>query len=268
MEPERPTPQATAREPRAQSSIGLSTTPGLETRQGPDLETTHPAVLSASQPTEVGTPAVPRRRSGRLPVVAEWVTAGAAIAALVLSVVTWRELKKEPATTVSLPKLVRLAEHSDGFTLTIQPTFTVLTRTDVTSVLSDVQLRVIPKNGVSPSFRWVDVAEFSMDTQTRVPVWSYLADPAAIVITQDAPYAKHLRFVSDESLPSGLWSMTLVAVREQQSSLERDFCVDLTSAAVKQMHESAGGDFILRNDRPVTVLGSLPRVPEDGCYRL
>jgi hypothetical protein len=193
----------------------------------------------------------------RLSRILEVVTAVIALGAFLLSVYNWIEANQTPQLNVAMPKLVRLTQHSDGYTLAIQPTFAVIKKSDATNVVSSVRLEVESKGDVSPHFRWIDVVRYiDSDSQTHVPRWQYLADPAPIVVTLDRPRNDHLRFASAQPLPAGTWTMRLIVERVGQKPLEQSFCLSLTKIDVQSMRDHVGSYYVFRNDWKIDELGA------------
>lgn len=217
--------------------------------------------------------AVPRetRRRGRegvipkirLPVVAEGIGMFTAVAALGLSTINWVSLNGDPEITMSMPRVLRVSQHTDGYTLTLQPTFTVLDNNEHTSFVSGVRLDVEPVAGVSPKFYWVDVARFVHDQTTGLPVWRYSADPAPISVTWSQPSSDFLRFVSVDPLAPGTWTMRLSAEHLASEPLQATFCVTLTRAEVTWLRRNPGYH-VMRNDYPS---GAGDERGSADCYR-
>jgi hypothetical protein len=187
------------------------------------------------------------------------ITALTAVAGLVLAFVNRMELNRRPEMTLTMPAVLRITHHTDGYTVVLQPTFTVHDASEVTSVVTDLRLEVEPQQDISPRFEWVDIAAYIDDPVTGFPDWEYRADPAPLVVIQEQPRSDHIRFASGEPLPAGRWTMQLVAIRDGQEDLIERFCVTLTDDLVTRLRDNVGSYFVLRNDYTDDA--------DDQCYR-
>jgi hypothetical protein len=195
-----------------------------------------------------------------------WTTVVTAVAALVLSITTYRQLNHRPDIQMVMPKLIRIAQ-SDTYTwLYIQPSFTVQEKTDLTGVVSSVRVALRGPPGTNrPRFYWWGVAAFSQNNGQGLS-YGYLADPAPLVVTQDKPQAQYLRFNSLVPVFTiGRWNGSLIVDRQGQSPLSTSFCIDMSASALQQIQQAQGNTwYLFRNDPPdasASLTGS-------GCYSL
>jgi hypothetical protein len=198
-------------------------------------------------------------------ILIEGVTALMAAAAFILSLYNLMEANRTPEMDITMPTYLRLTKYKTESTLVIQPTFTIRKTSNLTGVISTVRLEVEPQGNVSPHFRWDDVIRYVDDNKgTHYLNWLYVADPAPIIVTPDRPRNDHLRFLSDEGLPVGTWTIHLIAERVGEKPLEESFCLTLTVKDVQTMKDNMGGYLNFRNDfRP----DELVRAGAADCYR-
>jgi len=170
--------------------------------------------------------------------------------------------------SLTLPRVLRIAQNPDFMEVYIQPTFTVFEKTDITSVVTSVHLDLIPPPQTShptPYLYGGDVVEFT-DAQTGTGrlAGKYLSDPAPFAVTQDKPQALMLRFYGPSgSLIAGRWHGALTAERQGQPSLRDNFCVDLSVFNIS-FFSSTTNLLTLRNDQSLQSLNS-KQTP--NCYR-
>lgn len=203
-----------------------------------------------------------RQRRARWKSIQSWTAVATGTAALALSVLNWAQLNSLAEVNVMLPRAIRLAQHTDGFTVTVQPALTVPTKSDRSSVVKDVRLEAQPLAAQSPTFIWVDIAAFTNNPQTRVPDWTYLADAAPIVVSQEDPQLPFLRFMTEDRLAAGEWKMSLVVDQQDRPAIRRDFCVTILPADRTYL-DSSSAEYILRSDRPLRQGQTNP-----ACYRV
>ena len=163
---------------------------------------------------------------------------------------------------MTMPTALRITQHTDGYSIVIQPTFTVHETSELTSVVTDLRLEVDAQEDVSPRFEWVDTAAYVNNPYTGIPDWQYHADAAPLVVTQAEPRNEHIRFVSGDPLPAGTWVMRLAAVREGQEDLVSRFCVNLSDDLIATMMSQRGVYTVLRTDYTDGADGA-----DDSCYR-
>ena len=118
--------------------------------------------------------------------------------------------------------------NSQFLGIIVQPTYTLLERTDETAIISDMSLAVRPPPGVaSPSnVAWLSIDSPVIPTDVR----GFTEDPAPIVVAQDRPQAPHLLFAAYgiETLTPGVWNFVLTARSADGQVLTKEFCVDIT----------------------------------------
>jgi hypothetical protein len=222
--------------------------------------------LGQSSNTAVGRTDSDKSGQGRWSLILiEGVTAVMAAAAFILSFYNLMEANRTPEMDITMPTYLRLTKYKTASTLVIQPTFTVRKTSNLTGVVSTVRLEVEPQQNVSPHFRWDDVIRYVDDNKgTHYLNWLYVADPAPLIVTPDRPRNDHLRFLSDEGLPVGTWTIHLIAERVGEKPLEASFCVTLTVKDVQRMKDNMGGYLNFRNNfRP----DELVRAGAADCYR-
>lgn len=207
----------------------------------------------------------------RVNVITTVLTALTAVAALILSLISTTQLNRRADMLLTMPNVIRFAQ---GYPLggparaeiLIQPSFMVYQRTDITSVVTSVRLRMTPPphtNSPPPYFFWADVVEYNYDTQTGITQGKSLSDPTPIVVTQDNPKAPILRFLATPAfLEMGRWKGTLTVERQGQTPLVSEFCIDISTNDVStNMQFGSLNEFIMRNDQ------TPPSAQAPNCYR-
>lgn len=189
------------------------------------------------------------------------------LGALYLSWLSWTHVTASPKIAANLPKIVRLVNqpkssiNSQFLGIIIQPTYTLLERTDETAVIVDVTLAVQPPEGAAaPS----NVAWLAFNTD-RADTRGNGVDPAPIVVAQDRPQAPHLLFAAYgvDPLTPGVWKFTLTAHSTDNQGITKNFCVDVASnwaGFVNRSTETSPLIPIFRKD-----LSGKPNAI--GCYR-
>jgi hypothetical protein len=189
-----------------------------------------------------------------------WVPMVTAVAALVLSFMTWAQSQRTPEVTMDLPAIVRIG--GDFFDVYVQPSFHVpreygsLAR--ISAVRFEFSLDGAPESR-TPNFYWQDSGTFGQLDDGGFG-WTYATDPAPFVVGHEEPQRPTIRFSAEEGLISpGRWSGTLTAYREAgQEPLVERFCVVVSEDDMLD-YEPLGpqGIIHLRND--------IPNAPTD-CY--
>jgi hypothetical protein len=191
------------------------------------------------------------------------------LGALGVSWLSYEHVTATPQIDVSLPKIVRLvnqpksAINSQFLAVIVQPTYTLLEKTDKTAIITNMSLAVRPPPGApSPStVAWMSVHDPAIPTDTR----HFDEDPAPIVVAQDRPQAPHLLFAvyGIDPVTPGIWNFTLTARSVDGQVLTRGFCVDVApnwASFIGRSNLASDPIPIFRND-----LGDKPN--PSGCYR-
>lgn len=244
---------------RAKASTG-STAPG-------DATTEVNRVTASPQQVAAG---ARRRRSSRtwarlVPIVTAVLTALTAVAALVLSLISTAQLNRRADMSLTMPSVLRIVQLQSRVEISVQPTFTVYQKTDLTSTVTSVRLSVAPPpqiNSAPPYFYWADVIEYAYDTQTGNRVGRVLSDPTPIIVTQDKPQTLMLRFIATPAfLNAGKWEGTLTAERQGQSPLVSRFCIDISADNITSSQIGTLNAVVMRNDQSPLLTQT------SNCYR-
>jgi hypothetical protein len=243
---------------------GRAEAPLERTAQG-DAATEVDQVI-ASQHTVAASRWLRSRRSWRrrAEVITAILTGLTAVAALILSLISTVRLNRRADMSLTMPSVLRVAQGylrgSTQVQLSIQPTFTVYEKTDITSVVASVHLHMTPpsqNNSAPPYFFWADIIEYAPNTSSM----NVLSDPVPIVVTQDKPQALMMRFIAMSTLlKEGRWNGTITVERQGQSSLVRQFCIDIPADTIPTQ-PGAFNTVMFRNDDLL-----VPSTQTSNCY--
>jgi hypothetical protein len=92
-----------------------------------------------------------------------WVPMVTAVAALILSFVTWAQSQRTPEVTMNLPSIIRIgAESAPSFDVYLQPSFSVPRSYNSTARISSVRLELSRDGDAedTPDFYWHDSGGF------------------------------------------------------------------------------------------------------------
>jgi hypothetical protein len=217
------------------------------------------------------------------------VTAFAAAAALILSLMTYIQLNSRPDMAITMPRqmVVWSGKLNGGttpaFCTDLAARFRVDRKTDLPSTVLDARMELEQPNGRRLTLPWVSLVRFSdpreSDPTTAVSgltrVWQGL--PSPITATQDAAGQSTMEYCTYQSggnvinLVAGRWNGRLEVQRDGQDPLVQTFCIKVADRAAK-----AFNDGIQIADRwsqfwwPAN-FAELPAqgdegVPDDRCY--
>ena len=194
-----------------------------------------PETAQQHSPTSPGSSA-----GRRFEILTNWITALAAVAALVLSVVTYMQVNQLPALDLVVPKVMRVSQGQGQIEVYVQPTFTLTNKSEAPAVITDVRVRLKPPagaGGTAPNLVWWEISEFDpSDKDPLVPaVNRFKSDPTPITVTRDRPESLMLRFSSlrqgGGSLTTGVWRGEFVISQDDAPDVTADFCIDLSNMA-------------------------------------
>ncbi len=221
----------------------------------------------------------PRRQFRRIEILTTILTAVTAVVALILSVITTVQLNRRADIFLTMPKIIRISQGIPALGVTagtsqlsiwIQPTLMVYQKTDVASVVTSARLNVTPSpvtksalsSSVLPYLYWLEVDKFVYNQNTGLADPVYDSDPSPIVVAQDKPQAMHLRFFAAQPfLTPGRWQAVLTVERQGQSTLMRNFCIDISENNISRFSTSAYITY--RNDQAKQQQTSSSTT---GCY--
>lgn len=181
-----------------------------------------------------------------------WTAIVTSVVAVVISALTWLELHQRPQLVLTTPSQIRIAQ-GDQIWLYIQPTLSLLERTDVVTGLS-LQLRPQPPaRDATPRFTWDETGEWIYNPADRGLTWKYTGDPAPFAVAPDSPALPTILFSADSGrLPAGRWEGTLTAQRISTAApLVATFCVDMRPKDIAWAAAEGQGRWLaFRNDWP------------------
>jgi hypothetical protein len=191
-----------------------------------------------------------------------WVPMVTAVAALILSFVTWAQSQRTPEVTMNLPSIIRIgAESAPSFDVYLQPSFSVPRSYNSTARISSVRLELSRDGDAedTPDFYWHDSGGFGEYVEGGFG-WTYAADPAPFIVGAEEPQRPTIRFSSlERRISPGRWTATITATRGTgQEALVEHFCI-LVSDNDMRDYEPLDPSWIIdfRND--------IPNSPTD-CY--
>jgi hypothetical protein len=177
-----------------------------------------------------------------------------AVAAFLLSTLTYWQLNLKPDVYVIMPKIIRVSVLDAGYSqLLVQPTFTAERKTERPAVLRDVVLLVEPQieGGEKPLFYWREVVEMSQDDDDEQMsiIRKRVSDPTPLLVFGGEPVSPMLFFESVRSRPTpsaGKMRARLLMYWQDQSPTVVNFCIDLSQESVDRLLLQGDGDPILR----------------------
>ena len=182
----------------------------------------------------------PKGKHRRFEVVTNWVTAFAAVAAFVLSMLTYLQVNQTPDIHTIMPKVLRMSlPNPQGYAaIYLQPTFTANRRTERPAVLSNMSLLIEPQASGKkmPLFVWRE--NFQMEqlddgTYARKMV----SDPTPLLVSGAEPVSPMVWFSSATPTPAfevGKVHATLLVEWQDRASTIHDFCIDLPQEAADE----------------------------------
>ena len=187
----------------------------------------------------------------RFRVVQDWTTTLVAVAALVISLLTWVQANSRPNVTAAMPNQFRIAQGQQGTWIYVQPTFLVDRKSDRTVTIDTMSLRLHRVDGrvPDPSLYWDESGQFTYDSATGGLNYQYLADPSPLIVTHDKSQAPLALFAADRyALSAGQWNGELIA-QYADSPIVARFCIIIKPADLA-FFESQGNDQFraFRND--------------------
>jgi hypothetical protein len=190
-------------------------------------------------------------------------TALVAVIALGLSIVNTWQANSSPVVTISMPPILRMYSRIAGSygwdsTILVAPSFALQRKSDLTAVITTVNLDLEPPSGARGS-KPHPIFSFTGDVDNFTNDYRNVSDPAPIIVSQDKPQASHLAFSSIGTSPSpGTWTFVLSAQRGDGATLSAPAsCIVITEQDVQVLHKSVHG-LMFRNDIELTA---------DHCYR-
>jgi hypothetical protein len=209
--------------------------PGQEPDAGdPPLQPLDPT--GARHPS--GAPAGKHRR---FEVATNWVTAFTAVAAFVLSMLTYLQVNRTPDVHVVMPNVLRVNQNENGYVgVFLQPTFTASRKTERPAIVSNVNLLVEPQvsDKKMPSFWWVENVQMQQ-LEDGTYIRSMVSDPAPLLIFGSEPVSPMMWFSSEVPSPAlevGKMRMTLFVEWQDRPTISNDFCIDLTQEAFEEFN--------------------------------
>jgi hypothetical protein len=167
----------------------------------------------------------PRRQrfSGEPSIPHVWLTAAAPVAisllSLVLSVYSIIEANRKPELWLSAPDVVRIASGERAW-FYVQPRLVSAARNDRMSIISGLQLEVVPPDGGPPiAFIWDEQGTWQYDHESRGLTWIFLADAAPLVVGPSSPQLPYCLFEGppDWRWQAGTYRVTIIATQEQDA---------------------------------------------------
>jgi hypothetical protein len=157
-------------------------------------------------------------------------TAFTAVAALAISLYTAVQLNTRADLIVSMPRLIDVRSWGNGrLYITVQPSFFVDEKSDVSTVVSDLKLRILHRDtGEAYPLLWRDNVEYVVDDGSFRQRWA--SRPGPIVVKAEAPQSPNARFRRLEGNPikhPGVWDLVLTVDRLEQSSIVVRFCINI-----------------------------------------
>lgn len=193
-------------------------------------------------------------RSKRITVagIQGWTAIVTSVVAMVISALTWFEVHQRPELVLTTPSQIRIAQGNHIW-LYIQPTLSLLERTDVVTGLS-LQLRPeIPGSGATPQFTWDETGEWIYDPVNQNLTWKYIRDPAPFAVAPDSPALPTVLFNANiGQLAAGRWEGTLTAQRVSTAEpLVAKFCLEMRPTDLAWATAEGQGRWLaFRNDWP------------------
>ncbi|MBZ9594180.1 hypothetical protein NRK68_03065 [Streptomyces yangpuensis] len=209
--------------------------------EGPDPARAHP----------------PERR--RFDAVHLWITTGASLIALAVSLYNLVVLHRQPDVDVALPHVVRLEPRGPegNVHLFLQPTISSRVRAEDVEIITDAELRLLPGDPklARPAFYWDESGTYSYDHASNRLSYQRTADPTPLVVAQDSPQQPTLLFNAHAwTVGPGRYEGMLVLHRASTGSpIEKPFCLTVSAAAVRAFTAAPERTFFeLRDDVPGT----------------
>ncbi|WP_046778170.1 hypothetical protein [Streptomyces yangpuensis] len=201
----------------------------------------------------------PPERRRRFDAVHLWITTGASLIALAVSLYNLVVLHRQPDVDVALPHVVRLEPRGPGGNvhLFLQPTISSRVRTEDVEIITDAELRLLPGDPkvARPAFYWDESGTYSYDHASNRLSYQRTADPTPLVVAQDSPQQPTLLFNAHTwTVGPGRYEGTLVLHRASTGSpIEKPFCLTVSAAAVRTFTAAPERTFFeLRDDVPGT----------------
>ena len=203
-----------------------------------------------------------RRRT--LEIVTNWITALAAVAALVLSLVTYSQLNSVPLLRTDLARVLQIASVADAPTevtsIWLQPLLTVTNESEATVLVETFVLTARPVTAsMAPLavYYFNEFAALDAEDPNLQPGARFGGYPTAFPVSRESPQAALLRFESTGAprISSGTWSVELTVVLADRPAVVNQFCIDIDDEVVEDLPHFT---LHLRDD--------VPAVSLTGCY--
>nr|SBP00933.1 hypothetical protein BN4615_P10449 [Nonomuraea gerenzanensis] len=179
-----------------------------------------------------GSPAREAMRKGWLDALQLWLGLATGTIALILSIINWVTLNRDPEVSLSLPSILRIAQ-GDNVWLYLQPTFTTIRKTETTDYITGMELRVRPPagSGAAPTLVWDETGTWVYDSKTQEADYSYQSDPQPMLVSQDTPQSPTILFeATGWQFRPGRYELELRATRSSTDTpLAATFCLDITA---------------------------------------
>jgi hypothetical protein len=190
-----------------------------------------------------------RRRSStrgrKWEVATSWVSTLTAVAALLLSVVTYVQVNGETNVHMVMPRVIRISAASPGGlqSIYIQPSFTATKRTDHPAILVNMSLLVEPQASGEdmPLFVWHEVVELAQSEADATVLRTRVSDPVPLLVFGSESVSPTIWFLPTGANPpirAGTLRATLLVEWQGRPSIVRDLCVDVSQEAVGALADS------------------------------
>lgn len=188
-----------------------------------------------------------------------WLTGGVpalvAVASLFLSIYTLIVSNRPPDVTLSVPDRVRLAQGQDGAWLYLQPRFVSSGHTERVEVITGIRVLVTRGEEENPvAFIWSEQGEWAYDLETNSLSWTYVGDPAPLVVGPASPQLPIGLFTAPTASywEAGDYRLTIVADRAiEQAPLSESFALHVSPEIVAQLDARRGEIFLTLPTEPL-----------------
>jgi hypothetical protein len=197
-----------------------------------------------------------------------WIASLTALAALVISTIVLVRQSGYPEIIVTLPPRIRVEiddSTSNPNLMFIQPTFSVVEKTDRVGLVSSMRVELKKRGGPEElRLQWDETGEWRLNPEGRGTTYEFMADPTPLVITQEAPRSPQALFQTNGKYTAGTWDAMLIVNRAaDQPDLKIPFCLIMQEELVNRMNERLGSTISLWND---TANGSTVENRPAQCY--